>query len=136
MNRRQFIVSLTASMMLAPAARPQSDAPVWLDFEPDRLRQLLGEGKTVLVDYAAKWCSTCRAQRRIIDDLRRNNPAYDSAITFLRVDWDKYGRHMVTTSRKIPRRSTLILLRGEQELGRLIAVTDPAEIRALLEAGI
>jgi len=35
-----------------------------------------------------------------------------------------------------PRRSTLVALKGEQELGRLVAVTDRAEIQALLDTAL
>ena len=57
-------------------------------------------------------------------------------MTFVRVDWDAYGRHAVTTSRKIPRRSTLIVLRGSEELGRIVAGTRVKDIQALMELGI
>jgi thioredoxin 1 len=39
----------------------------------------------------------------------------------------------VTTSRKIPRRSTLVLIKGGEEVGRLVAVTSQAQIKALLD---
>ena len=110
MNRRQFVLA-TAVIFAAPLAVIAAE-PVWVDYEPGLIQSLLDEGKTVFVDYSATWCSTCKAQERVLNDLRDMNPAYDEAMTFVRVDWDDFGRHAVTTSRKIPRRSTLLVLRG------------------------
>ncbi|HIP24447.1 MAG TPA: thioredoxin, partial [Rhodobacteraceae bacterium] len=75
-------------------------------------------------------------QVRVITALRAANPAYDNAITFVRVDWDDYSREDITTSRNIPRRSTLVLLRGDQELGRIVADTRSAQIQALMDLGL
>ncbi|MBL1437378.1 MAG: hypothetical protein COB08_014400 [Rhodobacteraceae bacterium] len=51
-------------------------------------------------------------------------------------DWDDYSREDVTTSRNIPRRSTLVLLRGDQELGRIVADTRSAQIQAFMDLGL
>jgi len=57
-------------------------------------------------------------------------------MTFVKVDWDTYKDHEVTIFRGIPRRSTLIVLRGEDELGRIIAQTSEAQIKTLMDAGL
>ena len=54
----------------------------------------------------------------------------------MRVDWDTYKRHSVTTSRRIPRRSTLVLIKGGIEVGRLVAVTSVAAIKKLLDKAV
>ncbi|MBL4873442.1 MAG: thioredoxin family protein [Rhodobacteraceae bacterium] len=129
-NRRHFLITTAASVALPVAAFAAED---WIDFEPGVIQALLNEGKTVMVDYSAVWCSTCKAQKRVMTDLRTLNPAYNEAMVFVRVDWDDYGRHAVTTSRKIPRRSTLIILRGNEELGRIVAGTRVSDIEALMD---
>jgi len=55
---------------------------------------------------------------------------------FVRVDWDKYKSHEVSVFREIPRRSTLIVLHGDDELGRLVAETRENEIKALMDKGL
>lgn len=134
MNRRNFI-GLTAAALAAPQLAWATDDVV-LDYVPGLLEERLANGETVLLDYAADWCSTCRRQERIISQLRADNPELNDHITFIRVDWDQYGSDEVSTSRRIPRRSTLVLLRGDQELGRIVAGTRPADIKALLDLGI
>lgn len=136
MNRRHFLASaagaaLATALIPAPAA-----ASGTLDYSPGLIQKQLTAGKTVFVDYAASWCGTCARQERVINALREANPAYDRAIVFVRVDWDDYKRHEVTTSRKIPRRSTLLVLKGNQELGRVVAGTSEKQIKALLDTGL
>ncbi len=133
MKRRDFL--LTAAALTASAGMARAGSGM-VDYSPGLIQQALADGKTVFVDFAADWCSTCARQERIIQDLRAANPAYDQAMIFVRVDWDDYGRHEVSTSRNIPRRSTLLLLKGEEELGRLVAETRVGRIQALLDQGV
>ena len=134
MNRRHFLITTTA-LVATPFAAFAAESG-WIDYEPGLIQSLLNEGKTVFVDYSATWCSTCKAQERVMNDLRDMNSAYNEAMVFVRVDWDDYGRHTVTTSRKIPRRSTLLVLRGSEELGRIVAGTRIADIEALMDLGL
>ena len=131
MNRRTVLATAIA-FTLAPLAAVAE----FVDYAPGTIDTALAEGKTVLVDYAADWCSTCARQERVINALRAANPAYDEAMTFVRVDWDDYGTHDVTVARDVPRRSTLILLRGEDELGRLVAQPGETQIKDLLDLGL
>ncbi|MBX2809927.1 MAG: thioredoxin family protein [Cellvibrionaceae bacterium] len=111
-------------------------AEIWKDYKPGLIQSELDAGNTVFVDFAADWCSTCKRQERIIGDLVSENSHYSDAMTFIRVDWDDYKKHEVTTSRKIPRRSTLLVLRGDNELGRIIAGTAVEDIKGLMDKGL
>jgi len=132
-NRRLF---LAGSAALLGASKLSIASENTIDYTPGLIKQKLAAGETVLVDYSATWCGTCKRQARIIDELRTNNPDFDKNISFVIVDWDTYGEHEVTTSRNVPRRSTLLLLKGDEELGRIIAGVDSDEIEMLLELGI
>lgn len=132
MNRRFFLAAAALSALAPGLAR----AAGMVDFTPGAIDAALASGKAVLVDYAADWCSTCKAQARRLAALRAANPDYDANIVFIRVDWDDYRTHEVTTSRRIPRRSTLVLLKGEAELGRVVAETSEAAIKALLDRAL
>lgn len=131
MNRRTLILS-AAALALAPF----SASAEMIDYTPGTAEADIASGQSVLVDFAATWCSTCRSQERTINALRDANPAYDEAIAFYRVDWDTYGRGELSTSLNIPRRSTLVLFRDGVEVSRIVAGTREADIRALLEAGL
>lgn len=131
MHRRVFLSSALAAGLLPAVARAS-----FVDYAPGIIDTALADGQTVFVDYSAPWCGTCRRQERVINALRSENPAYDTAMTFVKVDWDTYRTHDVTTSRSIPRRSTLLVLRGDEELGRIVAGTSEAQIKALMDLGV
>lgn len=133
MNRRLFIGSV-AAFISAPKVLLAGEGTT--DYTPGLIAEKLAAGETVFVDYAADWCGTCKRQERIINELRANNPEFDQNISFVRVDWDKYGSSDIAKSHNIPRRSTLLMLKGDEELGRIVAGTSTDEIKALLELGI
>jgi thioredoxin 1 len=131
MNRRDFIV-LTAATALIPAFAQA--AP--LDYSPELLAERLAAGETVFLDFKASWCSTCAAQERVITALKAENPAYEAGVTFINVDWDTWSGSDIVTAMNIPRRSTLVVLRGDQELGRIVAGTAVADIQALMDLAL
>lgn len=65
--------------------------------------------------------------------LEKLRASYAKDITFMRIDWDTYKNHRVTTSRSIPRRSTLVLMKNGKEVGRLVAATSEDAIKRLLD---
>ena len=133
MERRVFLTAALAATLPLPALAGGET----IDFDnSDPIRAALKAGKTVFVDYAADWCSTCAVQERVIGSLRASNPDYDANIVFVRVDWDDYGNAPVARDRNIPRRSTLIALKGNKELGRIVAGTSEADIKKLMDRAL
>lgn len=134
MNRRDFMLLSAAVGLAAPMARADEPANM-AKYSPELLTAELKAGKTVFLDFNATWCSTCAAQSRAIDALRAENPAY-AAISFINVDWDTWSGGDLVASLNIPRRSTLVVLKGDRELGRIVADTSKAKIRALLDTAL
>ena len=132
MKRRSFL-ALSLAATCAPVA---AFSEGFVDYAPGVIETALAEGKTLLVDYSATWCGTCKRQERVINALRAKDPAYDAAMTFVKVDWDTYKGHEVTTQRGIPRRSTLLVLRGDEELGRIVAGISETQIKDLMNKGL
>ena len=129
MNRRNFLLTSTALLVAGP---------VWaaMNYTPGLVEEKLAEGKTVFLDFKASWCSTCAAQERVINALRSENPAYNENIVFINVDWDQYKNDPLTVMLNIPRRSTLVVLKGEEELGRIVAGTARSAIQDLMDTAL
>ncbi|WP_223424966.1 thioredoxin family protein [Tateyamaria pelophila] len=131
MDRRHFLV-LTAGAAALPFAA--NAAP--LAYKPGLVEKHLKAGDTVFLDFKADWCSTCATQERVINALKSENPDYEDKITFIDVDWDEYGKSDLAKRMNIPRRSTLVVLKGNQELGRIIAQTSKSQIKALMDTAL
>lgn len=132
MNRRSFIAMSTAFSLVplgVQAAEP-------LLYTPGSAEAAMDAGKIVLLDFWASWCSTCAVQERMLAELRAENPAYVQHIQFYIVDWDQYGNGSLAQDLAIPRRSTLVALKGREELGRIVAGTSKADIKALLDMAL
>jgi hypothetical protein len=72
----------------------------------------------------------------VIDKLKAANGDYEKSVTFIDVDWDEFGRSDLVKRLKVPRRSTLIVLKGEAELGRIVAGTKEADIKSLMDVAL
>ena len=131
MKRRSFLTLTAAGLALPSLAMAMP-----LDFKPGLVQERLNAGETVFLDFKASWCTTCAAQERVLDKLKAENPTYEHVITFVNVDWDTYRKAQFTQRLKIPRRSTLVVLKGDAEIGRLVAETREAKIKELLDAAV
>lgn len=134
MNRR-FVLMSGAALSLV-AALPLRAETVAIAYRPGLIDEKLAAGETIFVDFKADWCTTCRAQGRQIQALKAENPAYAENITFIDVDWDDWKGSEIVKRFNVPRRSTLIVLRGDQELGRIVANPQREDIKALMDLGL
>ena len=132
MKRREFVALGVAAALVAPITASAGG----LEYTPGMVQKELAAGKTVFLDFTASWCATCMAQGRVIDGLQNQNPDYTANISFIDIDWDQYGNGKLSRSLKIPRRSTLVVLKGDQELGRNVAGTSRSSIKHLMDIAL
>jgi thiol:disulfide interchange protein len=131
MNRRTFL-SASATALLVPLMGLAGE----MSYSPGLVQKELAAGKTVFLDFKASWCSTCAAQERVLQKLKAGNPDYAANISFIDVDWDQFGKSDLVKSLGIPRRSTLVVLKGNKELGRIVAGTREADIKKLMDTAL
>ena len=135
LSRRSFIGLALAGLLSLPGVPAlAADYPV-TEYTPEAVAAARASGKPFLLDFFAPWCTTCRAQERVISGLLQNNPAYRE-IQIIRVDWDTNRTGPLVAELQIPRRSTLVVMQGTVELGRIVADTREANIAALLDLAI
>jgi thiol:disulfide interchange protein len=101
-------------------------------YTQQKLDALNKAGSPVLVAIHADWCSTCRAQEHVLNDLLPQ-PAF-SGIKTLRMDFDKQKPEVRAFGVKY--QSTLIVFKGGKEVGRTTAETDQDRIAALLRKAL
>lgn len=132
MNRRDFM-ALTAGVTLMPFTAAKAD---WVSYVPGLLQTAMDNNERIILDFYATWCGTCARQQRVMDQLRADNPLYDQNLTLIHVDWDTYRDSSLVTQFAVPRRSTIIALKGNVELGRTVAGTSVADLQGLFDAAM
>ena len=136
MHRRHFLIASGLTITGAALTLPSALRAAPLDYVPGLLEERLAAGETVFLDFKASWCTTCKAQEKVLNALKAENPDYERQVTFINVDWDEYGRGDLVRRMNIPRRSTLVVLKGEAELGRIVAQTSRKQIKALMDLAL
>ena len=65
------------------------DVIAWKDFDRDRIRSLVSQGKTVFVDVTADWCLTCQANKRFVLSKDAIAKRLNSASVPMKADWTR-----------------------------------------------
>jgi len=131
MDRRHFLISLAAIATAGPAMAGSGQV-----YTEGLVQQELDAGKTVFIDFFAEWCSTCRVQEIKVNELKASNPDYEANVSFVSVNWDEFGNSRLARRLNIPRRSTLVVLKGNKELGRIVAGTSTSAIKNLMDRAL
>ncbi|TFG87002.1 MAG: thioredoxin [Hyphomicrobiales bacterium] len=123
---RALFAGLIAVVLLGamPAA-----AAEWKEFSPDALAAAQAEGKPILVDVFAAWCSVCRAQNPILVKLTRE-PKYKDLVV-LKADFDTQKQELHPLN--VRRQSTLIVFKDGKEVDRSVGDTSQLSIEGLLD---
>lgn len=124
MMSRRIALALVAALPLALSSAVSAEEK----FTDAALETAQKAGKPILVEVAASWCPTCRAQKPIIEGLAKNEKF--KGFVFLKVDFDAQKEEL----RKLNARtqSTLIVFKGTNEVGRSVGDTNPESVEALL----
>lgn len=116
-------VALLLSYVVSAGERP---------FSSQAFAQLQQRQSPILVFIHADWCPTCNRQAIILSELFRETEF--QPIALLRVDFDK--QKPVVDEFGVRYQSTLIVFRGDREVGRSTADTDKQRIAELLRKAL
>ncbi len=123
-RRHALTVALGLGALLAlPALALQGTK-----FTPAVLADAQKAGKAVLVEVGAPWCPTCKAQAPIINSLLGS----DKFKSFFKLDIDFDSQKADLKTLNVQQQSTLIVYKGNNEVGRSTGDTNAASIEALL----
>jgi thiol:disulfide interchange protein len=114
-----FLCSICAQAALAGEIKPYSQAEI---------DKLAAEGKPVLLDVRAGWCTVCAAQAPVIRELMAQSK-YKDLVTFT-IDFDRDTA--LLKAYHVDYQSTLIVLEGKKEMTRSVGDTSREGIERLL----
>ncbi|WP_151702321.1 thioredoxin family protein [Nitrincola alkalilacustris] len=103
-----------------------------IPFDAAAFAEARQQGKPVLVEVGAEWCTTCRVQQPIVNALVQQ-PEFAEFVVF-RVDFDR--QKDVLQELGVRMQSTLIVYRGEEEVSRSIAQTNRQAIAQQLSKAL
>lgn len=113
------LLSISPHVAFAGEIKPYTEA---------EFNRLAAEGKPILLDIRADWCATCASQAAVIRDLMAQSRYRD--VTTFTIDFDKDTA--LLKAYNVPVQSTLIVLTGNQEVGRSVGDTSREGIERLL----
>jgi thiol:disulfide interchange protein len=122
-TRRTFAaiaIALTAATVIPAFAATR--------FTPAALAEAQKAGKSILVEVSAPWCSVCKAQKVVLGDLGKQE-RFKKLVTF-EVDFDTQKDALKALNVRM--QSTLIVFKGDKEMGRLAYDAKKESIEALL----
>jgi thioredoxin 1 len=126
MKTARFIVS---ALLVAAASMAQA-----LEVKPysaQTLAEAEKAGQPVALHFHANWCPTCRAQQKALDSMK-GEKGLDLTVLTVNYDTEKdlKKRFNVRTQ------STMVVLKGPQEVARLAGETSADGIRGALKAAL
>jgi thioredoxin 1 len=116
---------LGAAVVLAGALRVEAAQP----YDAKAFNDAKAAGKTILIDVFASWCPVCKKQQPTVERIEKERPN----LVVYRVDFDTAKD--VLKSLRVQSQGTLIVFKGQQEVGRLTMDPDAGRIRALVAKG-
>jgi thioredoxin 1 len=119
------VASLTIITVGALADEPKP-------FNRDAFDQAKADGKTILVDFDAGWCPVCRKQAEALPQVLKQDK-FQRVVVF-RADYD--SQKELKKQLKITHQSTLVVFKGEKEVGREQGITTASAISELLAKGL
>lgn len=122
-SRRTLVAAAALAAAAALPALAQSTK-----FTPDVLAAAKASGKPVLVEVSAPWCPTCKAQKAVLADLGTQ----DRFKAFVKIEVDFDSQKDALKALGATMQSTLIVYKGDTEIGRLVGNAQKASIEGLL----
>ncbi len=103
-----------------------------LPFDQKKFDTAVAAGDSVVVDFSASWCPTCKAQKPIVDKLM-TLPKYQ-AVTLFVADFDK--EVALKRQLRVVQQSTFVVFKGGKEVTRSTGQTDPAALAAVFDQAL
>ena len=102
-----------------------------INMNNEQFRQAMNEGKVILVDYWAPWCSYCR---RIAPAYEKIAEQYGAQILVAKVNIDEEA--LLAHSEKIEVIPTLVLYKDGKALASIVAPESKAAIDAFIHENL
>jgi thioredoxin 1 len=130
-NRRTALLGL-ASILPSTQLFAQTAGATSTKFTPAAFEAAQVANKSIFIEVSAPWCPTCKAQKAVLTPLKAK--ADYKNIVFFDIDFD--SQKNILANFRVTQQSTLIAMKGKQEVSRSVGETKAEAIEALLKSTI
>ena len=123
---KKFVLASLMSVFLSLPAFAE-----YLEYSDAAYKAAVKNQETVVLDFHANWCPTCKAQAKSFENL--SNDREVGAVKVFKVDFDKSEDLKKTYS--VDKQSTLVLIESGKEVDRSMGVSDQDELKTFLKQG-
>ena len=120
-----FRHGLRAALLAAGLALATSQAAE-VGYDKARFDAALGAGQPVIVDFAADWCPTCKAQQPLVQELLKEPRM--KGVTLFSADFDRESG--LKKALGVSTQSTFIVFKGGKEVARSTGQTNKEDLAA------
>ena len=128
LTRRPFMLTAIGAVLGLAAFAQGPALAIGRPFSAAAFAEAKRAGKPILIEVSATWCPVCRVQKTILAPLLAQ-PRF-SEILVMEIDFDRDKDALRLVNARI--QSTLIIYRGEDEMGRSLGDTNPQSLESLL----
>jgi thiol:disulfide interchange protein len=80
---------LEAAKMVSTQSVAVADSGEWQAYNPEKVKELREEGKPVFVDFTAKWCLICQANKVVLHSSEVSKAFKKHGVVTMTADWTK-----------------------------------------------
>lgn len=96
---------------LESGASTDANSGLWKPFDPMAVQQDLAAGRSVFIDFTAKWCITCQVNKKNVLETAEVQRLFESnQVSVYRADWTKYDPMITQALAKVGRNSVPVYL--------------------------
>jgi thiol:disulfide interchange protein len=131
------LVLLAVALNLGWPRAPAVTDIVWEKWSMEHVDQLRAEGRPIYVDFTARWCATCQANKKVVfasTDVK--NFFRDHKIATLKADWTNADPHITAELAKWNRSAVpfnLVYVPGKIEPKPLPEILTPGIVLSAFE---
>ena len=103
-----------------------------LPYDKTQFDTALAQGKSVIVDFSASWCPTCKAQKPIVEALMKEKKL--EPVTLFVADYDQ--ETALKKQLGVTQQSTFVVFKAGKEVGRSTGQTQKQAIADLFDKAL
>lgn len=132
------MIETNQKKIVSSAGLKSPSAIQWRDYSPELMQQLAQEGKTVFLDFTAKWCVSCQVNERVALERKEVADKFrELGVVAVKADWTRFDARLTRALAELGKNSipVYVIYYGENHKGMKVLpeIITPAIVLEALE---